>query len=220
MTVRIAPSILAADFTRLGEEVARVQSAGVEFLHVDVLDGHFVPNITFGPPVLAALRRVTRVPLDVHLMIADPDRYIDAFVAAGAAIETVHAEVTPHLNRTVRRIREQGAQAGVAINPSTPVHVLEEIVTDVDLVLVMSVNPGFTGQQFLPASVRKIEAVRHLISDRDGHAVVEVEGGIDQSNVGLVAGAGASIVVAGASIFHAPDPAAAVQALRDRARTS
>ncbi len=220
MTVRIAPSILAADFTRLGEEVARVQSAGVEFLHVDVMDGHFVPNITFGPPVLAALRRVTRVPLDVHLMIADPDRYIDAFVAAGAAIVTVHAEVTPHLNRTVRRIREQGAQAGVAINPSTPVHVLEEIVTDVDLVLVMSVNPGFTGQQFLPASVRKIEAVRHLISDRDGHAVVEVDGGIDQSNVGLVAGAGASIVVAGASIFHAPDPAAAVQALRDRARTS
>lgn len=220
MTVRIAPSILAADFTRLGEEVARVQGAGVEFLHVDVMDGHFVPNITFGPPVLAALRRVTRVPLDVHLMIADPDRYIDAFVAAGAAIVTVHAEVTPHLNRTVRRIREQGAQAGVAINPSTPVHVLEEIVTDVDLVLVMSVNPGFTGQQFLPASVRKIEAVRHLISDRDGHAVVEVDGGIDQSNVGLVAGAGASIVVAGASIFHAPDPAAAVQALRDRARTS
>lgn len=220
MTVRIAPSILAADFTRLGEEVARVQSAGVEFLHVDVMDGHFVPNITFGPPVLAALRRVTRVPLDVHLMIADPDRYIDAFIAAGAAIVTVHVEVTPHLNRTVRRIREQGAQAGVAINPSTPVHVLEEIVNDVDLVLVMSVNPGFTGQQFLPASVRKIEAVRHLISDRDGHAVVEVDGGIDQSNVGLVAGAGASIVVAGASIFHAPDPAAAVQALRDRARTS
>lgn len=220
MTVRIAPSILAADFTRLGEEVARVQSAGVEFLHVDVMDGHFVPNITFGPPVLAALRRVTRVPLDVHLMIADPDRYIDAFIAAGAAIVTVHVEVTPHLNRTVRRIREQGAQAGVAINPSTPVHVLEEIVADVDLVLVMSVNPGFTGQQFLPASVRKIEAVRHLISDRDGHAVVEVDGGIDQSNVGLVAGAGASIVVAGASIFHAPDPAAAVQALRDRARTS
>lgn len=220
MSVRIAPSILAADFTRLGEEVARVQSAGVEFLHVDVMDGHFVPNITFGPPVLAALRRVTRVPLDVHLMIADPDRYIDAFIAAGAAIVTVHAEVTPHLNRTVRRIREQGAQAGVAINPATPVHVLEEIVTDLDLVLVMSVNPGFTGQQFLPASVRKIEAVRHLIDDRDGHAVVEVDGGIDPSNIGQVAAAGASIVVAGASIFHTPDPAAAVQALRDRAGVS
>ena len=216
MSVRIAPSILAADFTRLGEEVARVQSAGVDFLHVDVMDGHFVPNITFGPPVLAALRRVTRIPLDVHLMIADPDRYIDAFIAAGAAIVTVHAEVTPHLNRTVRRIHEQGAKAGVAINPATPVHVLEEIVPDLDLVLIMSVNPGFTGQVFLPSSIRKIEAAKRLIDARDGHAEVEVDGGIDPTNVAMVARAGATIIVAGASIFHTPDPAAAVQTLRQR----
>jgi ribulose-phosphate 3-epimerase len=217
VSVRIAPSILAADFTRLGEEVARVQRAGADFLHVDVMDGHFVPNITFGPPVLAALRRVTHVPLDVHLMIAEPDRYIDAFVAAGAAIVTVHAEVTTHLNRTVRRIHEQGAKAGVAINPATPVHALEEIVPDLDLVLVMSVNPGFTGQTFLESSVRKIETVRRLIDSRGGSADIEVDGGIDPSNVGAVARAGASMIVAGASIFHMPDPAAALQTLRQRA---
>lgn len=218
MTVRIAPSILAADFTRLGEEIARVQAAGVEFLHVDVMDGHFVPNITFGPPVVAAIRRITRVPLDVHLMIADPDRYLEAFITAGATSVTVHSEVTPHLDRTVRRIHELGAQAGVAINPATPVHVLEEVIPELDLVLVMSVNPGFTGQKFLPSSVRKIELVRQLIDDRGSRAAIEVDGGIDVGNIALVARAGASIVVAGASIFHTPDPAAAVESLRDRTR--
>lgn len=218
MTVRIAPSILAADFTRLGEEIARVQAAGVEFLHVDVMDGHFVPNITFGPPVVAAIRRITRVPLDVHLMIADPDRYLEAFITAGATSVTVHSEVTPHLDRTVRRIHELGAQAGVAINPATPVHVLEEVIPELDLVLVMSVNPGFTGQKFLPSSIRKIELVRQLIDDRGSRAAIEVDGGIDVGNIALVARAGASIVVAGASIFHTPDPAAAVESLRDRTR--
>lgn len=214
MSVQIAPSILAADFTRLGEEVARVQAAGVEYLHVDVMDGHFVPNITFGPPVVKALRGISTVPLDVHLMIADPDRYLEAFVSAGAAIVTVHAEATPHLHRTVRRIHELGAKAGVAINPATPVHVLEEIVPELDLVLVMSVNPGFTGQVFLPASVRKIEAARTLIASRGGQAVVEVDGGIDQSTIAAVARAGAGIIVAGAAVFHTPDPAAAIAALR------
>ena len=214
MTVRISPSILAADFTRLGEEIARVQSAGVEFLHVDVMDGHFVPNITFGPPVVAAIRRVTNIPLDVHLMISDPDRYLDAFITAGASVVTVHAETTPHLHRTVRRIRELGAKAGVAINPATPVHVLEEIVTEVDLILVMSVNPGFTGQAFLPSSVRKIEAACELIADAGSEAVVEVDGGIDTTNAADVVRAGAGILVAGAAIFHTPDPASAVQTLR------
>jgi ribulose-phosphate 3-epimerase len=217
VSVRIAPSILAADFTRLGEEVARVQAAGIEFLHVDVMDGHFVPNITFGPPVVKALRGISSVPLDVHLMITDPDRYLEAFVSAGAAILTVHAEATTHLHRTVRRIRELGAKAGVALNPATPVHVLEEILPEVDLVLIMSVNPGFTGQAFLPASARKIEAARTLIASRGGQAVVEVDGGIDQGNIATVARAGAGIIVAGAAVFHTPDPAAAIAALRQAA---
>ncbi|ODS53302.1 MAG: ribulose-phosphate 3-epimerase [Acidobacteria bacterium SCN 69-37] len=213
----MAPSILAADFTRLGAEIARVEAVAVEYIHVDVMDGHFVPNITFGPPVVRALRQITNVPLDVHLMIADPDRYLEAFVEAGAASLTVHAEVTPHLHRTVQRIHALGARAGVAINPATPVHVLEEIVDDLDLVLVMSVNPGFTGQAFLPMAVRKIEATRALIAARGGRATIEVDGGIDASNIAQVAHAGARLIVAGASVFHTPDPAAAVAALRQAA---
>jgi ribulose-phosphate 3-epimerase len=217
VSVSIAPSLLAADFTRLGDEIARVTAARVEFLHVDVMDGHFVPNITFGPPVVQALKRVTTVPLDVHLMIEEPDKYVPAFINAGASIVTVHAEATPHLHRTIRLIRELGAKAGVAINPATPVQMLDEIIAEVDLVLIMSVNPGFTGQKFLPASVRKIEAARALVASRGGHAVIEVDGGIDASNVASVARAGATVIVAGASVFHMPDPAAAVEGLRQAA---
>lgn len=214
MTVRLAPSILAADFSRLGDEVARVEAAGADQIHVDVMDGHFVPNISFGLPVVAALKRATRLPLDVHLMITDPDRYLGAFVDAGAAIVSVHAEASRHLHRTVSRIRELGARAGVAINPGTPVDVLSEVVTEVDVILIMSVNPGFTGQAFLGQSVRKVSDARDLITRRGGHADIEVDGGVDASNAGRLVAAGASILVAGAAVFHAADCAAAIKGLR------
>ena len=214
MTVRLAPSILAADFSRLGNEVARVEAAGADQIHVDVMDGHFVPNISFGIPVVAALKRATRLPLDVHLMITDPDRYLGAFVDAGAAIVSVHAEASRHLHRTVSRIRELGARAGVAVNPGTPVEVLSEVVAELDVVLIMSVNPGFTGQAFLGQSVRKVAEARGLISRRGGRAVIEVDGGVDASSAGRVVAAGASVLVAGAAVFHAADCAAAMQGLR------
>jgi ribulose-phosphate 3-epimerase len=214
VTIRLAASILAADFSALGGAVAAAESGGADFIHVDVMDGHFVPNLTVGPPVVRSLKRVTRVPLDVHLMISDPDRYAEAFVAAGASLLSVHVEVLPHLNRSVTFIKGLGAKAGVAINPSTPVVALEEVAPDVDFVLVMSVNPGFGGQTFLPRAESKIRAVRNLLDRAGNPAPIEVDGGIDLQTVGSVVRAGAEILVAGSSVFHAMDIAAATRALK------
>jgi ribulose-phosphate 3-epimerase len=215
MTVRIAPSILSADFAALGEAIAAVERGGADLIHVDVMDGHFVPNITIGPPVVKSVKRVARVPLDVHLMIEDPDKYIEAFAAAGADMMSVHVEVLPHLHRTVHAIKALGVKAGVVLNPSTPVGVLEDIAADVDYVLVMSVNPGFGGQSFIPRSEAKVTAVRDLLDRAGNHAApVEIDGGIDLQNVARVVGAGARMIVAGSALFHTPDPERATRDLK------
>lgn len=214
MSVQIAPSVLAADFTKLGAEVARVEAAHVDFIHIDVMDGHFVPNLTMGVEVVSALKRVSRTPLDVHLMIENPDRFLEAFVKAGATMVTVHAEVLPHLHRTLTAIRQLGAKAGVAINPSTPVDVIQDVVSQIDHLLVMSVNPGFTGQSFIPHTVTKVQQARTLFTSRGSRAEIEVDGGVDASNAGALVAAGATILVAGAAIFHAADPGAATERLR------
>ena len=215
--IQIAPSILAADFAALGQAIAAAEDGGADLIHVDVMDGHFVPNITIGVPVVRSLKRVVRVPLDVHLMIEDPDRYAEAFVAAGAAMISVHAEVLPHLHRTIHYIKELGARAGVALNPSTPVSAIEEVAADVDHVLVMSVNPGFGGQTFIPRSESKIQAVRRLLDAAGNGAPIEVDGGVDRGNIARLVAAGASIFVAGSSIFGQADAAAATRALRQAA---
>ncbi len=183
-------------------------------MHLDVMDGHFVPNLTMGPAVVEAVRRVTPLPLDVHLMVTDPDRFLDAFAQAGASILTVHAEVLPHLNRTIQAIKRLGCRAGVALNPSTPLSAIEEVAGEVDLVLVMSVNPGFGGQAFLPQSESKIARVRQLLTRVGSHADIEVDGGIDQGNIGRVVAAGATMIVAGSSIFGTKDPESAVRTLK------
>jgi ribulose-phosphate 3-epimerase len=214
VSVLIAPSLLSADFGALRDEVARVERGGADMLHVDVMDGHFVPNITIGPLVVRSIRKAATVPLDVHLMIQDPDRYIEEFVESGASRISVHLEVLPHLHRTVYLIKKFGAKAGVAINPSTPVAALEDIIADLDHVLVMSVNPGFGGQTFIPHSESKVRAVRELLARAGSHAPVEIDGGIDQSNAGRVAAAGAGILVAGHAIFGSADPEHAIRDLR------
>lgn len=214
MSVLIAPSILAADFAALGKAVADAEAGGADLIHVDVMDGHFVPNLTVGPPVVRSLKRVAKVPLDVHLMIEEPDRYAEAFVSAGAAMLSVHVEVLPHLHRTVHFIKSLGARAGVAINPATPVSALEEIAGDVDHILVMSVNPGFGGQTFIPRSESKIQAIRRLLDAAGNPAPIEVDGGVDATNAARLVAAGARILVAGNAIFGTPDPAAATRQLR------
>ncbi len=214
MSVRLAPSILSADFAALGDAIAAAERGGADLIHVDVMDGHFVPNITIGPPVVKAIRKVAKVPLDVHLMITDPDRYIDAFADAGAAMISVHVEVLPHLHRTVHAIQKLGVKAGVVINPSTPVGALLEIASDVDFVLVMSVNPGFGGQTFIPRSESKVRDVRALLDRAGNTADVEIDGGVDFQNIASVVSAGARIIVAGAAVFNTPDPEQAVRDLK------
>jgi ribulose-phosphate 3-epimerase len=220
VTIRLAPSILAADFTALGAAIAAAERGGADLIHVDVMDGHFVPNLTVGPPVVRSLRRVAHVPLDVHLMITDPDRYAEAFVEAGASMVTVHVEVLPHLNRTITFLKSLGAMAGVALNPSTPVGSLEEVVPDLDHVLVMSVNPGFGGQAFLPRSESKVRMLRAMLDRVGNPAPIEIDGGIDLETVSRVVRAGAEILVAGSAVFHAPDIAAAARALKTAAEAA
>jgi len=218
MTVRIAPSILSADFARLADAVAAVEAAGADQIHVDVMDGHFVPNITIGPPVVAALKRVTSLPLDVHLMIADPDRYLEAFASAGASIITVHCEAVTHLHRSLTRIRQLGARAGLAINPATPLDHAKEVAGEFDVLLIMSVNPGFGGQSFIPRSVGKVAAAKAMLTAAGSAADIEVDGGVDLTNAAKLAGAGATMLVAGASIFGTANPGEATQALRRAAQ--
>jgi ribulose-phosphate 3-epimerase len=212
--ILIAPSILSADFANLGREVSAVEAGGADLIHVDVMDGHFVPNITVGVPVVRALKRVATRPLDVHLMIEEPDRYIDDFIAAGASMVSVHVEAVPHLHRTITHIRKLGAKAGAVLNPSTPAGMLEDIAGDVDFVLVMSVNPGFGGQAFIPHSLEKVRRVRRVLDAASSAAAIEIDGGIDEANVAAVVAAGATILVAGNAIFGRGNPEAATRALR------
>jgi ribulose-phosphate 3-epimerase len=200
--VKIAASILAADFARLGEQVQEAEAAGADWIHVDVMDGNFVPNISIGPPVVRALRRVTSLPLDVHLMIVSPDRYLEEFVRAGADRLTVHVETCDHMHRTVQRIRELGIKPGVTLNPGTPLSSLEEILPDVDLVLVMSVNPGFGGQSYIPRSTTRIARLRAMLDEIGSQAELEVDGGINADTVAEVVEAGATVLVAGTAIFN------------------
>lgn len=216
--VEILPSILAADFARLGEDVARVERAGVSMLHVDVMDGHFVPNFTVGPPVLKSLRKVTKLTLDVHLMIMDADRYAPVFIEAGADQVSVHQETCPHLDRTLRMIQSEGALAGVVINPSTPVATLDEVLELADYVLVMSVNPGFGGQQFLPHTLRKVRALDARRRELKRDLKIEIDGGLGPDNVGEAVRAGCDWIVAGSSIFGSADPATAVKKMQQLAR--
>ncbi len=213
-TVLIAPSILSADFARLADEVAQVEQAGADLLHVDVMDGHFVPNITVGPPIVEALRKVTKLPLDVHLMVTNPDAFIPQFAEAGADYLTVHVETCPHLHRTVQSIKERRVKAGVTLNPATPISSTEDILPDVDLLLIMSVNPGFGGQQFIASSLEKIARARDLLKRTGSHALLEVDGGVKVDNAAQIVKAGADILVAGSAIFGSQDYAATIKAMR------
>ena len=214
MVVKIAPSILAADFARLGEEIAAVEAAGADLLHVDVMDGHFVPNLTIGPPVVRAVKAVTKLPLDVHLMVEQPDALLPDFIDAGSDNLTVHVEACRHLHRTIQSIKDAGVRASVVLNPATSLHALDEILPEVDMVLLMSVNPGFGGQRFLPATLDKIRSLRAQIEKRRLPVAIEVDGGVKADNAAEICAAGADVLVAGTAIFGQPDYGAAIRALR------
>jgi len=211
--IKIAPSILSADFARLGEEIKAAEDAGAHLLHIDVMDGHFVPNITIGPPVVESIRKITRLPLDVHLMIEDPDRYLKDFISAGADILTVHFEAAVHLHRSVQAIKEGGIKAGVSINPATPVWTLDNILADVDIVLIMSVNPGFGGQEFIPGTLDKLRLLRKKISDGGYPPLIEVDGGVKPGNAKEISAAGADILVMGSAFFKSGNYASTMEKL-------
>jgi ribulose-phosphate 3-epimerase len=215
--IKIAPSILASDFSKLGEEILRVEKAGADIIHIDVMDGHFVPNITIGPPVVKSLRKVTRLPFDVHLMIENPDLFIDDFIDAGADIISVHVENNPHLHRTLQHIKNRGVKAAVALNPATPLNTLDMLPDDIDMILLMTVNPGFGGQQYIEGMTEKIRALKDMARRRRAEFDIEVDGGIDLENIYRVTEAGANVIVAGTTVFKAPDAAGIISRLRQKA---
>ena len=217
MNIRIAPSILSANFAALGEDIRKVEEAGAQLLHIDVMDGHFVPNITIGPVVLKSIRKVTQLPLDVHLMISDPDKYIPAFADAGADMITVHSEATVHLDRTLNFIRSHKVRAGVSINPATPVSIIQHAFPLIDMLLIMSVNPGFGGQEFIPYTLEKVAQARKTITEKKYSCVIEIDGGIDTPLIPSVVQAGASILVVGSAIFGRQDPGAKVREMLETA---
>ena len=213
---KIAPSILSADFTKLEKEIKDVENAGADYIHIDVMDGHFVPNITIGPMIVEAVRRVTKLPLDTHLMISNPDQFIDDFVKAGSDIITVHVEAVYHLHRSIQIITDAGAKPGVSLNPATPLEMIEYILDNLDMVLLMTVNPGFGGQEFIPEVIPKVERLREMIDKRGLKTEIEVDGGINPDTIHLVSEAGADVFVAGSAIFYSKDYAETIRVMRDR----
>ncbi|MCK9230806.1 MAG: ribulose-phosphate 3-epimerase [Syntrophales bacterium] len=211
---KIAPSILSADFARLGEEIAALESAGADFIHVDVMDGRFVPNLTIGPPIIRSLRKVTELPLDVHLMIEDPDRSLEDYISAGCDFITVHVEAAVHLHRTVESIRKGGCRPGVSLNPATSLSSVDHIIDDLDLLLLMTVNPGFGGQTFIETMLPKIAEARRLIDNRNPRVLLEVDGGVTADNIAAIAGAGADVLVTGSAVFNSGDYGVAIRLMR------